>query len=170
MGDRGPLSSTIHLNQNRSLRWAMTPRDSTPAESPFAANWHAEPCPDGLAGPGYSSERPQQIVGAMIDYRAGPSREGHLLLGVLTVHVSGIDREQHHNYQGCQKPSHPPIVNGDGSRRAKSAPRKPRSRAGYRSRPRRTGHHLILLARFCRPPANVEGEPMPYRGCRWPLL
>jgi hypothetical protein len=28
----------------------------------------------------------------------------------------------------------------------------------------------MLLARFCRPLANVEGRPAPYRGCRWPLL
>jgi hypothetical protein len=31
----------------------------------------------GLSGPGYFSEGPQQIAGALIDDRASPSREGH---------------------------------------------------------------------------------------------
>jgi hypothetical protein len=73
------------------------------------SRFRAGPCrfSQRLCGPGYSSERSQQIIGAVIDDRAGPPREGHDLLGALTVHVGAIDRKQPYNNQGRQKPSHP---------------------------------------------------------------
>jgi hypothetical protein len=74
-----------------------------------------------LDRPQLPSKRPQQIVDVVVDDRAGPSRKGHHLVGVLAVHVGAVDREQHNNYQGCQKPSHARIVSPDGSDQVKPA-------------------------------------------------
>jgi hypothetical protein len=64
-----------------------------------------------LDRPQLPSKRPQQIVDVVVDDRAGPSRKGHHLVGVLAVHVGAIDCEQQNDHQWYPEQAHAGIVN-----------------------------------------------------------
>jgi hypothetical protein len=65
------------------------------------ASW---PWPIPEVDDGLSPERAQQIIYRMGDYCAKPASKGRQLGGVLSVHIGAVNREQHDNHQGCQKP------------------------------------------------------------------